>query len=118
MLNEILKDRAFTSSEQIEEVMTPSLNDRTCHDTQGVFRNWTSRLTWVIENEGEYTLEQIRIHLDVFHIFGDWTRSGIFFSPVIDFGEQECESKFTCDITKISTENGFLSQIYIQLFIL
>jgi uncharacterized protein YukE len=56
MLKEILKDREFVSSEEIEAI-ADVWNGLTFDDVQGVFRNWMSRLTEVIENGGEHIPE-------------------------------------------------------------
>jgi hypothetical protein len=57
MLKGILKDREFVSSEEIEVAIADVWNGLTSDDVQSVFRNWMSRLTWVIENGGEYIPE-------------------------------------------------------------
>jgi hypothetical protein len=53
LLKGILKDREFVSSEAIEIAIADVWNCLTSDDVQIVFRNWMSRLTWVIENGGE-----------------------------------------------------------------
>jgi hypothetical protein len=57
MLKGILKDREFSSDYEIGAAITEVWNGLTFDDGQGVFRNWMSRLTWVIENGGEYIKE-------------------------------------------------------------
>jgi hypothetical protein len=57
MLNGVLKDREFYSSDAIEEAITKVWDELTFDEVQSVFRNWTSRRAWVIENE-ENTLLQ------------------------------------------------------------
>jgi hypothetical protein len=57
MLKRILKDRAFTSSDETEEAMAKVWNDLIFDDRQSVFRTWMSRLSEVIENGGEYVHE-------------------------------------------------------------
>jgi hypothetical protein len=57
MLKGILKDREFASSEEIEVAIAGVWNDLTSDDMQSVFPNWMSRLSWVIENGGEYIPE-------------------------------------------------------------
>jgi hypothetical protein len=57
MLKGIRKDQEFVSSEEIEVAIADLWNGLTFDDVQSVFRNWMSRLTWVIENGGEYILE-------------------------------------------------------------
>ena len=54
MLKGILKDQEFTSSDEVEEMITRTWTDLTFDDVQNVFWNWVSRLTWVIGNSGEY----------------------------------------------------------------
>jgi hypothetical protein len=43
-LKEILKDREFNSSDEIEEAIADAWNDLTFDDVQSVFQNWMSRL--------------------------------------------------------------------------
>jgi hypothetical protein len=57
MLKGILNVREFVSSEEIEVAIADMWNDLTSDDVQSIFRNWMSRLTWVIENGGEYIPE-------------------------------------------------------------
>jgi histone-lysine N-methyltransferase SETMAR len=57
MLKGILKDREFVSSEEIEVAIADVWNSLTSDDGQSVFRHWMSRLTWIIENGGEYIPE-------------------------------------------------------------
>jgi histone-lysine N-methyltransferase SETMAR len=57
MLKGILKDREFVSSEEIEVAIADVWNGITSDEMQSVFRNWMSRLTWVIENGAECILE-------------------------------------------------------------
>jgi histone-lysine N-methyltransferase SETMAR len=66
MLKRILKDREFVSSDEIEVAIADVWNGLTSHDVQSVFRNWTSRLTWVIENGGDYIPESNGIRLLMF----------------------------------------------------
>jgi hypothetical protein len=53
MLNGILKDQEFNSSDDIEEAITKAWDDLTFDDVQSVFQNWMSHLAWIIENAGE-----------------------------------------------------------------
>jgi hypothetical protein len=53
----MFKDRESTSSDEIEDVIPNTWNDLTFDDRESVFRNWMRRLTWVIENDGEYIHE-------------------------------------------------------------
>jgi hypothetical protein len=57
MSKEILNDREFASSDEIEDAITPVWNDLTGDDVQSVFRNCMSGRSWVIENGGEYIHE-------------------------------------------------------------
>jgi histone-lysine N-methyltransferase SETMAR len=57
MLKEVLKDREFSSSDEIEEAITKVWDDLTFDQVQSVFHEWIRRLTWVIENGGEYIIE-------------------------------------------------------------
>jgi hypothetical protein len=57
MLKEILKDREFVSSEEIEVAIADVWDGLTSDDVQSVFCDWMSGLTWVIENGGEYIPE-------------------------------------------------------------
>jgi hypothetical protein len=52
-LKGILKGREFTSSEEMEQAITRVWNDLAFDHVQRVFRNWMSRLSWVIENGRE-----------------------------------------------------------------
>jgi hypothetical protein len=56
-LTEILKDREFHSSDEIQQAIAEAWNDLTVDEDQSVFQNWMSRLAWVIENGGEYVHE-------------------------------------------------------------
>jgi hypothetical protein len=61
MLKQILKDREFSSSDEIEDVMTQVWNGLTFDNVQSVFRDWTRRLAWVAENDGDYINEYNKI---------------------------------------------------------
>jgi hypothetical protein len=50
----ILKDREFTSSDEIEDPTTIVWNALASDDVQSAFRNWMSRLSWVVEYGGQY----------------------------------------------------------------
>jgi hypothetical protein len=52
-----MKDHEFHSHDAIEEAITVAWNDLTFEDVQSIFYDWMRRLTWVIENEGEYIFE-------------------------------------------------------------
>jgi hypothetical protein len=45
---------AFHSHEEIEEAIPVAWNDLTFEDVQSIVCDWTRRLAWAIEHEGEY----------------------------------------------------------------
>jgi transposase len=53
MLKQILRDREFSSSGEIEDAIAQICNDLTFDDVQSIFRDWIRRLAWVAENDGE-----------------------------------------------------------------
>jgi hypothetical protein len=57
MLKQILRDREFSSSGEIEDPIAQAWDDLTFDDVQSVFRDWIRCLAWVAENDGEYTRE-------------------------------------------------------------
>jgi histone-lysine N-methyltransferase SETMAR len=57
MLKQILRDREFSPSDEIEDAVEQVWNDLTFDDIQSVFRNWIRRLAWVAENNEEYIRE-------------------------------------------------------------
>jgi hypothetical protein len=57
LLKGIMKDREFHSHEETQEAITVAWNDLTVEDVQSIFYDWMRCLAWVIEHEGEYTLE-------------------------------------------------------------
>jgi hypothetical protein len=57
MLQQILRDREFSSSDEVEDTIAAVWNDLTFDDVQSVFRNWIRRLARVAENDGEYICE-------------------------------------------------------------
>jgi hypothetical protein len=57
MLKQILRDRGFSSSDEIEDAIAQAWNDLTFDKVQSVFRDWIRRLAWVAENDGEYISE-------------------------------------------------------------
>jgi hypothetical protein len=71
MLKQILRDREFSSSDEIEDAIAQMWNHLTFDDVQSAFRNWIRRLAWVSDN-GEYrgitkslrweAVEDLRIH--------------------------------------------------------
>jgi hypothetical protein len=54
MLKQILRDREFSSSDEIEDAIAQVWNNLTFNDFQSVFRDWVRHLAWVAENDGEY----------------------------------------------------------------
>jgi hypothetical protein len=57
LLKGILKNREFSSSEQIEEAITQMWNDLSFEDLRSVIQNGMSRLACVVETGGEYIHE-------------------------------------------------------------
>jgi hypothetical protein len=57
MLKRILRDRELSSSDEIEDAIAQESNTLTFHDAQSVFRDWTRRIAWVTENDGDYISE-------------------------------------------------------------
>jgi hypothetical protein len=57
MLRQILNDRKFSSSDEIEDAIAQVWNGLTFDDVQSFFRDWIRRFTWVAENDGEYMNE-------------------------------------------------------------
>jgi hypothetical protein len=57
MLQQILRDREISSSDEIEDAIAQVWNDLTFDDVQGVFRDWIQCLARVAENDGEYISE-------------------------------------------------------------
>jgi aryl-alcohol dehydrogenase-like predicted oxidoreductase len=54
MVKQNIKDREFCSAQEILRSLSDSLTNLTFEDIQRVFLEWVDRLTWVIENDGEY----------------------------------------------------------------
>jgi hypothetical protein len=54
---EILRDREFSSNDEIENAITQARNDLTFDDVQSVFQDWIRHLAWVTENDGGYISE-------------------------------------------------------------
>jgi histone-lysine N-methyltransferase SETMAR len=52
-----MKDREFHTVQDLRRHLTEIWNDLTFEDVQSVFLEWNIRLTWVIENGGEYSSE-------------------------------------------------------------
>jgi hypothetical protein len=61
MLKQIMRDREFSPSDEIDEAIAQVWNDLTFDDVQSVFRDWSRRLAWVAENHGEYISESNKI---------------------------------------------------------
>jgi hypothetical protein len=57
MLKQILRDREFSSSREIEDAMAQARNKLTFDDAQNVFRDWIRRSAWATEDYGEYISE-------------------------------------------------------------
>jgi hypothetical protein len=53
MLEQILRNREFFSSDEIEDAITQVSNDLTFDDIPSMFRVWIRGLAWVGENDGE-----------------------------------------------------------------
>jgi hypothetical protein len=51
------KDREFHTVQDLPRGLTEIWNDLTCEEVQSVFIEWKIRVTWVIENGGEYSSE-------------------------------------------------------------
>jgi histone-lysine N-methyltransferase SETMAR len=54
MVKQKTKDHEFCSAQEIVRSLPDAWGDLTCEDIQRVFLEWMDRLTWVIENDGEY----------------------------------------------------------------
>jgi transposase len=54
MVKQKIKDREFCSAQEILRSLSDAWSDVTFEDIQRVFLEWMDRLTWVIENDGEY----------------------------------------------------------------
>jgi hypothetical protein len=57
MLNGVLKDREFNSSDGIKEAIMRVWDELTFDEVQSVFHNWMSRRAWVIENGRERIID-------------------------------------------------------------
>jgi hypothetical protein len=57
MLKQILRDREFSLSGEIEDPIAQVWNDLAFEDVRGVFHDWIRHLAWVAENDGEYMSE-------------------------------------------------------------
>jgi hypothetical protein len=56
-----VRDREFSSSDVINDTIAQACDNLTFDDVQSVFRDWTRRLVWVAENDGEYISESDKI---------------------------------------------------------
>jgi histone-lysine N-methyltransferase SETMAR len=54
MVKQKIKDREFCSAQELLRSLSDAWSDLTFEDIQGVFLEWMNRLTWFIENDGEY----------------------------------------------------------------
>jgi hypothetical protein len=54
MVKQKIKDREFCSAQDMLRRLSDAWNDLIFEDIQRVFLEWMDRLTWVIENAGEY----------------------------------------------------------------
>jgi hypothetical protein len=54
MVKQRIKDRELCSAQEILRSLSDSWSDLTFEDIQRVFLEWVDRLTWVIENNGEF----------------------------------------------------------------
>jgi hypothetical protein len=57
MLKQILRDREFYSSDEIEDTIAQVWNDLPFDDVQSVFQDWLQPLAWVAENDEHYLSE-------------------------------------------------------------
>jgi hypothetical protein len=57
MLEGVVKDREFNSSDETEDMTTKVWDELTFDEVQSVFHNWMPHFAWVIENEGEHIIE-------------------------------------------------------------
>jgi histone-lysine N-methyltransferase SETMAR len=57
MLKQVLRDREFSLSDEIEDAIAQAWNDLTFDDVQSVFQNWIRRVVWVAENDRQYINE-------------------------------------------------------------
>jgi hypothetical protein len=57
MLKGVSKGREFNSSDEIEGAIPKVGGELIFNEVQRVFRNWMSRLAWVVENQVEYIIE-------------------------------------------------------------
>jgi hypothetical protein len=61
MLKQILRNRKFSSSDEIEDAIAQLWNDITFDAVQSVFRDWMRHLAWVAENDEDDIREEKKI---------------------------------------------------------
>jgi histone-lysine N-methyltransferase SETMAR len=54
MVKQKIKDREFCSAQEMLSSLSDAWSDHTFEDIQRVFFEWMDRLTWILENDGEY----------------------------------------------------------------
>jgi hypothetical protein len=54
-VEQILRDREFSSSDEIEDAIPQAWNHLTFDDVRGEFRDWIRPLVWIAENDGDYS---------------------------------------------------------------
>jgi hypothetical protein len=57
MMKHRLKDREIHGIQALISALTDIWNDLTFEDVQVVFLDWIERLSWVINNNGEYYIK-------------------------------------------------------------
>jgi hypothetical protein len=56
-LKEKLKDRQLRGVQSLHQAITNLWDELTLENIQAVFLEWMNRLSWVIENKGEYFIK-------------------------------------------------------------
>jgi hypothetical protein len=82
MLKGILRHRAFSLNDEIEEVTPSAWNDLPFDDVETFFRKWMSRLAWLIKKEGECTLGKAQNNFLMANECDNRRGSGLF-TPVL-----------------------------------
>jgi hypothetical protein len=62
MLQGVLKDREFNRNDEVEKPITNVWDELTFDERQSAFHNRMNRLAEVVENGGEYIIEQIHTY--------------------------------------------------------
>jgi hypothetical protein len=62
VVKKILRDREFSSSDEIDDAIAQVWDDIIFGDVQSAFRNWTWCPVWVAENDEDSISEQNGIH--------------------------------------------------------